>query len=95
MKQIKRLLIATIIIVMFCACCAMDTYKLTVYATNDTIHGNDIHGNDITLTICKAEDGRKILLEDAISGKYYTVIIDTCSTWNTEDDQILRVKERK
>ena len=96
MKQaIKKILIAALIILMFSACRALDTYKLNVIATSETITGRDVNGRAVQLTVCKAENGEKILLENVSPGRRYTVIIDTCETWNKDDDIILKIQEAK
>lgn len=91
----KKILIVLLIALMFTACRSMDIYKVAATATAETITGRDVNGDAVTLTLCKAENGRRMLLENVTPGRAYIVTIDSCGTWNTEDDEILKIQEVK
>lgn len=83
-----------IITAMFGACHSLELYTLEVTATDRHITGRDIHGEAVTLTECRSADGVRILLEDAEEGDRYRVTLDSCGTWNKEDDEVIRTERR-
>lgn len=91
--KIKTLMLSALVVAMLTACGQMDTYTETVTATGDTITGRDAHGEAVTLTLCRTEDGGRLLLEDVEEGHRYRVRLDSFGTWSREDDAIIAVKE--
>lgn len=89
----KKAIIGALCALMLTACGQMDTYSETVTATGDTITGRDTHGEAVTLTECRTDEGKRVLLEGVEHGKVYRVTLDSCGTWSREDDQIISVKE--
>lgn len=88
----KALFTIFVLITMFCACYSAELYTIDVYATNNTIDAKNVNNTPVTLYVCKSENGEKILLENVTPGNKYRVLLDTCETFNTEDDAILRIK---
>lgn len=94
MKQrVKRFTLCALCAAMLAACGQMDTYSETVTATGETITGRDTHGEAVTLTLCRTDDGGRLLLEDVEEGHRYRVRLDSFGTWSKEDDAIIAVKE--
>lgn len=89
----KKAIIGVLCALMLTACGQMDTYTETVTATGDTITGRDTHGAAVTLTLCRTDDGGRLLLEDVEEGHLYRVRLDSFGTWSREDDAIISIKE--
>lgn len=91
--MLKKIILGALVALMLTACGRSELYMLHVTATKNTITGRDTHGAAVTLTECRTEDGERILLEDVEPGHRYRVILDSCGTWNKEDDAIVSVRK--
>jgi len=94
MRKRTRLALAVLLAVLMSICGQLERYTLEVTATEHTITGRDLSGKAVVLTECRADDGSRILLKDVTEGNRYRVTLDSCGTWNREDDAIIRVIER-
>lgn len=91
--KVKTMMLSALVVAMLTACGQMDIYSETVTATGDTITGRDTHGAAVTLTLCRTDDGGRLLLEDVEEGHLYRVRLDSFGTWSKEDDAIISIKE--
>lgn len=89
----KKLMLSALVAVMLAFCAHLDTYTETVTATGNTFTGYDRSGAAVTLTLCRTDDGDRLILEDVEEGHRYRVRLDSFGTWSKEDDAIIAVKE--
>lgn len=89
----KKAIMGAIVALMLAGCAHLDMYTETVTATERTIAGRTTAGEVVTLTECRTDEGKRVLLEGVEHGKVYRVTLDSCGTWSREDDQIISVKE--
>lgn len=90
MRYIRIILLC---IALFTACKSTELYTVSVTATNNAITAYTAKNKPVTLYECRTRDNKTILLENVIPGEKYTLLIDRCDTFNTEDDNILIIKK--